>query len=311
MTPESRLHQDHVQEEAALWFARLRGGELSAEDEIAFQTWLQQSAGHQAAFQRLGRAWELLAEVPRARPDAKRPFVARRAMIGGALAASLAGFLILRPQTAEATVLRTATGEQKRFALPGGSSVFLDTASEVSVSYGAGEPAATLNSGRAHFEVAASGAGRFAVRTGDLCVVSQGGAFDVSCTQHRPSVYLQDKGALVQTPDGVQRPLRAGDRLTWQFLQGAAVIDRPGREIATAWQRGILIFDQTTLADAVQEMNRYSRIKISVRDDKAARLKISGAYGAGKSAEFLHTIMLLLPVRAEPRGDAFEISSSL
>ena len=44
------------------------------------------------------------------------------------------------------------------------------------------------------------------------------------------------------------------------------------------WRRGVLVFDNTTLADAAIEFNRYNRQKLVIADPAAARLTIDGTF---------------------------------
>jgi transmembrane sensor len=67
-------------------------------------------------------------------------------------------------------------------------------------------------------------------------------------------------------------------------------IDRPSLTAVTAWRRGQVILDETPLAQAVEEMNRYSNVKLSVADPKAAAIPISGLFQAGDSVIFAHAI---------------------
>lgn len=313
----SHSTQETIREEASQWFARLRSGTVTPDTELAFSQWLKQSHAHQAAFRNVCAAWEVLGAVPAAQPGALQPrvmgrrMIGRREMFGGALAASVAGYFLLRSAPAEAKVFKTAIGEQKRFTLADGSGLLLDTASEVSATCGSDKRDAVLACGRAHFEVAAQGETKFVVHIGDVSVASRHGVFDIFRGDDNIQVFVQERDAQVEALDGTRFALGAGERLSIALPHGRGTIDHPGRDAATAWQRGILIFDQTALESAVQEMNRYSRVKLTIKDAKVAQLKISGAYGAGKAAEFLHSIGVLLPVRAERRGDAFEIVSSL
>ncbi|GAA0543921.1 transmembrane sensor [Rhizomicrobium palustre] len=296
--------------EASEWFARLRASAVSPEIEAEFFRWAAQSPRHAAAYEAVCAAWDVLGMVP-AKRRPRHAMIGRREFAGGAIAASLAAYFLLRAEPAEAKVFKTAIGEQKRFTLPDGSALLLDTASEVSASCDKISRTASLGCGRAHFDVTNARESALVVRIGDISVTSHRGHFDVFRGEDAIFVYLQQNDAAVQTANGDNVKLRPGDYLRAPMPYGKLVIDRPAQEAITAWQRGILVFDQTTLSDAVREMNRYSPVKLTISDAKAAQLKISGAYGAGKAAEFLHTLTLLLPVRAQARGDGFEITSTL
>jgi transmembrane sensor len=58
----------------------------------------------------------------------------------------------------------------------------------------------------------------------------------------------------------------------------------------TAWQRGQVALDNTPLADAVAEMNRYSSTRLIVEDPHAAAISISGVFRAGDSEDFAQAV---------------------
>ena len=55
------------------------------------------------------------------------------------------------------------------------------------------------------------------------------------------------------------------------------------------------MFDKEELAQAVEEMNRYSTAKLAV-DPSVAGLKVSGVYRVGDNAAFARSLTKLLPI---------------
>jgi transmembrane sensor len=68
-----------------------------------------------------------------------------------------------------------------------------------------------------------------------------------------------------------------------------------------AWQRGQAIFDNTRLAAALYEMNRYSTSKLVIAGDGIADLRISGVFSFGDSNAFAQAVSRLLPVKTSGR----------
>ena len=68
-----------------------------------------------------------------------------------------------------------------------------------------------------------------------------------------------------------------------------------------------MAFDDVTLAEAVQEMNRYSGIEIRLGGAALASERISGRCPAGKPVEFAESLELFLPVRAERAGETITL----
>ena len=61
----------------------------------------------------------------------------------------------------------------------------------------------------------------------------------------------------------------------------------------TAWRRGEVMLDDTALADAVAEMNRYSKSELVIDGDSIAALHVSGIYHTGDSEGFAETVAKL------------------
>ena len=91
----------------------------------------------------------------------------------------------------------------------------------------------------------------------------------------------------------------------------AMQLDRPRMDQALAWKRGEAIFDDVSLLDAVAEMNRYSSTQIVVAgSDAAGRLRVSGVFRTGESANFARALAALHGLVVRERQDRFELASS-
>jgi transmembrane sensor len=80
------------------------------------------------------------------------------------------------------------------------------------------------------------------------------------------------------------------------------------RELVS-WQSGRVRFNNTRLADAVAEMNRYSRTKILVDDQSAGDIRITGAFRTGQSYSFAQTVSEAFPVQVEQHGETIRLHS--
>ena len=95
--------------------------------------------------------------------------------------------------------------------------------------------------------------------------------------------------------------LSPGERLTFTHT-GSARIDRPSLEQVTAWKHGQVTLDNTSLADAVAEMNRYSRQQIVIEDPSTAAIRVSGIFEAGDSENFAEAVARTYHLRAPSRA---------
>jgi transmembrane sensor len=70
---------------------------------------------------------------------------------------------------------------------------------------------------------------------------------------------------------------------------------------ALSWRDGMLTFDQTTLAAAAAEFNRYNRKQVVVRG-KAAGLRIGGAFEAGNVDAFARLLRQAYGLKVQDDG---------
>src|SRR5450756_788782 len=131
---------DALLEEALDWIVRLKTGEPTRADVEALQHWREQSAAHEEAFKTAARVFRHagiaareLADPPVAMDAARTlrgsqpKILARRAFLGGAIAAASAGYLVVRPPLGLWPSLeelsadyRTAKGEHRKIAVTAG-----------------------------------------------------------------------------------------------------------------------------------------------------------------------------------------------
>ena len=106
-----------------------------------------------------------------------------------------------------------------------------------------------------------------------------------------------------QAPQAEVFTLVPGERLTFAGA-GTAKLDRPALERVTAWERGQVALDNTSLADAVAEMNRYSHEQILIEDPALAAIRVSGIFQAGDSTNFVQAVARAYHLRVlqQPQG---------
>jgi transmembrane sensor len=73
------------------------------------------------------------------------------------------------------------------------------------------------------------------------------------------------------------------------------------------WRDGRLSFDQTPLAQAIAEFDRYGRTGLVVRDPAVAALPVGGSYSLQQWQRFAETLPQVLPVRLVRRGEVTEV----
>jgi transmembrane sensor len=282
---------DSIEREAHDWVVRFASGEATSADLREGKLWCERSPAHAAAFARASRLWDglgpqVFTESHRQlRSFASRP-VARRAMLGGAMAASAAGaaYLLVRPPLglwpswSELTAdYRTATGEQRRITLANRAAIDMNTQTSIAVQRAAsGGDRIELISGEAVIATAPDAATSFVVIAGEgraratnakFNVRNEGTSVCVTCLEG--DVQVERRAAAVL--------LRARQQVTYDGA-GLGAIASIDPAAVTAWQEGLLVFHATPLRDVVAEVNRYRPGKIILMNDGLGRRLFSANF---------------------------------
>jgi transmembrane sensor len=325
--------------DAAVWVARLHGPNRTKEVEAGLRRWLADDPQHPAAFDMMTETWEKSARLRR-RPIEKvasweavgfrlRFSYAASAIISTAVVAVIGTLFYLHTD-----VIATGVGEFRTLTLQDGTRVFMDSSTRLSVHYEKAQRQVRLESGEAFFEVTKNPRRPFIVRASGHLIRDLGTEFDVRSDAQGLSVTLVEGkvtvspisagpngGALRDTPGSPSVPaplppeqprafaLSAGERLTFTPT-GVSRIDHPALAIVTAWQRGQVVLDNTSLADAVSEMNRYSHQKIVIQGAAASAIRVSGVFQAGDSQNFAAAVARTYHMKANQHGEAIILAPS-
>jgi transmembrane sensor len=321
-------------EVAAYWLTREAEGELAADDTAARDAWLADSPEHRAAYDSTVRAMKALeshAADPRllALRDAalsvkvERPVFWRTAatllaaamIIGGAWTASLgdaAPYAIARLApflNPDGAVYQTAVGERSTITLPDGSVATLNTDTIVRVAFTDRTRAIRLVRGQALFEVAHNKTRPFEVHAGDRTVTAVGTVFDVRLDGDEVKVALVEGVVRVRArPAAAAQPAPQVTMTAGEVLEAHAaepmVVRGLNAERETSWRTGVVVFDETPLAEAAAELNRYSKDQLFVADPSIAQMHVTGVFKTGDLVRFARTVEEILPVTVEdgPKG---------
>jgi transmembrane sensor len=295
---------------AALWLAQLHRDSPDPAVAAGFHAWLAEHPDHPLAFDQATRSWDSvggLRDLYPARDRRPAPAIGRRRLLQAAAATALlgAGFGLWR--SAEAGIYETAIGEQRRVTLPDGSDLLLDTNTRIRVRIDPQSRRLDLARGRVNCRVAEDPARPFVVDAGAQRVIASGSIMDIRREAEQVSVLcLQGNAAVETAPAAPIRRLAVGERLNASASR-PATIDQPALAPLVAWQNGQAVFENSTLAEAVGEMNRYGQVRLEVTDPRLAKLRISGVYHVGDPAGFAQSAATLLPVRIERRADSIRL----
>ena len=331
--------------EAAVWIARLHGPDRSINMERECLAWQGRSAAHRVAFERCTDTWQdvtrvtlvnAYATVASQRPEAAdagrlgRPRSSRWAVAFVFAALTSLGVVCVQVWR-DVGVYSTGVGEQQLVVLDDGSRMSLNTDSRVRVDLGSMQRMVSVEAGEALFEVAKDPRRPFVVRAGGSEVVALGTAFTVRLVAGRThaddalAVTLIEGQITVRqlpgTPVDALAPatpvsMQAGERIRLArgpgSLAGAAKqkLDRPRIDDVVAWKRSEAVFDDVSLADAVSELNRYSRTQIVlVGGVSLGSLRVSGVYRTGDTASFARAVATLHGLRVQEHQGRLELAA--
>lgn len=324
VSPET-TRRDEIDAEAAAWLFRLQDDDRTAHTDAAFQTWLKADPAHETAFQQITDVWEILPgaaaiqrqpanDVPRrgARPQ-RRGFMIGIAAAIAAAAVVFGGAYLLSART---EIYETGVGQQHVATLKDGSQLALNTDSKVLVTYHNDRRHLELVRGEAMFDVAHNPQRPFTVLAGQEQVKALGTSFVVRrepnhlwVTLVRGKVELSNR---VASADGGSdfRPqviLAPGERATVDGA-GNLLVDRPSVSAMVAWRQGEVVFKDTTILEAANELNRYGPVKISVTDPVVARTRVSGLFKINRPADFATAVAELNGVRVRRGAGTIELT---
>jgi len=202
-----------------------------------------------------------------------------------------------------------------------GSRITLNTASEVRVALSPSERRVELKRGEAFFEVAKDPSRPFVVEAGSKRVVAVGTKFSVR----------RDGGEVeVVVTEGVVRLESAGSTRSNETELASTRVESltPGkiaranaegllverRELVDlqeklAWRAGYVVFNETALADAVAEFNRYNAEKLVIDDPAVAAYRVSGKFRSTSFESFVRLLETAFPIEARHTDSEIRLSA--
>ena len=275
-----------IQQEAQAWVVRLESGQVTERDAQVFRHWCARSRAHANAFAEARAVWGAMAPAARAvKRAAQKPPAshARRALLGGAVAASL-GLLVLRPPTDLWPVVTglgadyaTGTGEQRALALDGGVQVQMNTQTRLDAApVQDGTAALVLLAGEAEFQAGLRGPARVRVQAGDGSVSAASARFNIRLFGQEACVTCL-AGRLRVAQNGNDAELAAGEQLRYRPEHFGITRAVAASEVS-AWRHRLLVFKQSTLAEVVDEVNRYRPGKLILNGEALKQTRVQASF---------------------------------
>jgi len=192
-------------------------------------------------------------------------------LLGGSAVAACLGVALwignqwLQQAPVQQQMYVTAVGETRTVALPDGSEVKLNTNSELIVNFSRDERRTQLLRGEAYFDVARQTSRPFTVAAGSANIRVLGTQFNVERNPENTRVSVTGGTVAVseaRTASGLQPEsvkLTRNQKVSVS-RSGLSDVGRTSPEEALDWTHGQLVFDETPLGEALEELNRYLQV---------------------------------------------------
>jgi transmembrane sensor len=344
-----------IQEEAAEWVVKLDNQDLSAEERAAFIAWIKESLRHKLEFIELAKVWgnmdllaQLAEEVPAHTVSAQPSpagYTFKRRYISYASAAVIALFCFLAViqtplyESSEKHLMNpeqrytTAVGEIRDIQLADGSTMTLNTNSQVSINFRTAERGIYLHQGEANFVVAKEAQRPFIVYVAEGSVTAVGTVFNVKLTDDIADVIVSEGKVKVEAttdsdtakslvgtikkhlqpnkPVATQIAVSAGQkiRIAQKSISAVDAIPVTVMERELSWQTGMLLFADTPLQEVIREISRYTNTKIVIQDTDLASLPVAGYFKAGETAAMLEVLQISFDIKVTELANNYIVLS--
>jgi len=256
--------------------------------------------------------------APPARGRAARPWPAWRLALPrpGLLAASCAALLALAvvaggwhqwQQPTFAGQYAAERAQRKTITLPDGSQLALDTDTQARVTLYRDRREVRLIEGQILFAVAADRSKPFHVLAGPARVSVVGTRFSVRYRSEGMDAgmvkiaveqgHVRVSGLAISESAAAPVDLLAGQGLSVAANGALGAVAAVAPSGIALWRKGLVRFENTPLADALRELERYGPTGLVIRNRAVAALPIGGSYPVDHPAEFARMVTQILPVK--------------
>ena len=313
-TPDSEALLD----EALDWVVRLKTGEPTRADVEALQRWRGQSVEHEEAFRAAARLFRNAGTAASELADEqgataagfqslrgvreRSPVLGRRAFLGGAIAASAAGYFVvypplgLWPSLGELSAdYRTSKGEQRKVVIAPDLSLELNTQTSIALRSSQGDTQIELISGEASVAAKLAPSRQMVMLAGGGRITATQANFNALCLDGLVSVTCLDGAVSVEHGGNIVQ-LKAAEQVSYSGagIDASRTIDAAQ---VTAWQTGLLVFRDRPLFSVVEEVNRYRSGKIIITSADLKRRVVNGTFRLDKLENFVAQVEQLFGAR--------------
>lgn len=314
----NHIPADEVEATASDWLARRVSDQWNESDDAALNEWLSGAPANRIAFLRLESAWSYTSRLGALRDPRRNEGGLTHARSRILLRIAAAILLVAGGTYAVSTqigrtnerIYRTAVGGRETLKLADGSQIELNTDSALRLTYGKHIRHAVLEHGEAYFQITHDADRPFTVETGNHRITDLGTKFLVRNGNGAMEVAVTEGLVRLDSMTKKARPalLKRGDVIVISG-RSTELAHKPVQKLADelGWRRGVLVFENATIADAVAQFNRYNTKKLVVAPS-AAHIAIGGTFPSNNVETFTELAQDVLGLHIEQHGDQILIS---
>ena len=311
--------------QAREWIVRIDAGALTAGEREELRQWLAADPANKVLLDSHALLWSVAAKAKfpateqRARefhlqgPGRRQWIVASAVACTAVFVAGVAlGPKLWQHLDAGESTFATAIGEHQEHKLADGSTVHLNTASTARVTYEKDKRRVVLETGEGFFAVAKDRSRPFEVVAGRALVRAVGTQFSVRRVDQEQVEVIVFEGVVdVINLDNAKAPLR--------MRAGEAATDTSSRVVMRSfnekelqrelgWQQDRIDFERTPLSTAIDEVNRYSRTPLVLKDSTLEGILVSGSFSTHDIPVFLRSLESGFGLKVDSGASSYDIS---
>lgn len=316
------MSDNMVEDQAADWFDKKHFWPWTEAEESAFNAWLAQSPAHEIAYWRLEAGWTRAERMAALKHPLRRTAKLESGRIFSGAVRAAAAFAVLcllglsfgLPSRTQEATYSTPIGAHRIVQLADGSTIELNTNTSLKVLNDRRTRQVTLEKGEAFFNIKHDAAHPFVVLAAGRKVTDLGTKFILRLDGYKRLVMTLTEGrarldATTADQGHRQATLEPGDVAIATDVALRLKKSAP-RDVVRelGWREGKLIFDHTTLADAVAQFNRYNTQQLRIDDPAIAARTVSGTFRTTNTSDFASLARDVLGLKLERKQGVIVIA---
>lgn len=303
-------------------------GQCTAEEQVLLDKWFE-TLGETTKISALAdeatvkqQMWQnIVAQTDLATPEAGPMLAFRRsswrriaATVIGLAGLGLIGWMLFvrnQPAAMAMQVIRNPEGKQTTLSLPDGSTVYLNAASVLEIPEKfQGATREVKLTGEAFFEIAKNPDRPFIVRSGNIATTVLGTSFNIRAYPDEPTVTVAVATGHVGVSDSTTMVRLLPDEQAVYTRANRSMEKQTGINAisASAWTKGLLVFEDAPLAEIVRVLNRKYGVQIRLDNPALAKCALNASFGNEPLEKVLEKICAYIDARHERSDNEIIIS---